>query len=192
MRSFLHAAFPVALRLDGAELTDTQLAGFERLLDYDGDGAVTQSDVARWLQSGVALRAALSAAAPPVIPTTGAKSAREAHSWPAYANSGFTQWRLLIGREFRMLAHDKVQLFTIVLMSILITLFLGGMYWRINQTQANFTNLVAALFLSCLFAGVLPLNLTMMTCPRRVCIHAWLARALTPPPCVQRACDRET
>ena len=170
-RSFVRAAFPAGLRLDGAELTEQQLAAFERLLDYDGDGAVTQPDVERWLRSGAALKAALSAAPPSVIPTAGAKSAREAHSWPAYANSGFMQWRLLIGREFKMLAHDKVQLFTIVLMSILITLFLGGMYWRIDQTQANFTNLVAALFLSCLFAGVLPLNITMMTFPRHACAN---------------------
>ena len=135
MRSFLRAAFPAGVRLDGAGLTDTQLAGFERLLDYDGDGAVTQPDVARWLQSGAALRSALSAAQPPVIPTAGAKSAREAHSWPAYANSGFTQWRLLIGREFKMLAHDKVQIFTIVLMSILITLFLGGTWHALTQRR---------------------------------------------------------
>ena len=199
MRSFVRTAFPAGLRLDGAELSEPQLAGFERLLDFDGDGAVTQPDVARWLQCGVALRSALGAEPPPVIPTAGAKSARDAHSWPEYANSGFTQWRLLIGREFKMLAHDKVQLFTIVLMSILITLFLGGaslcgrtvtcnvggakacvcagMYWRINQKQANFTNLVAALFLSCLFAGVLPLNITMMTFPRQVASQWCAARA---------------
>ncbi len=78
-----------------------------------------------------------------------------------------------------MLAHDKRQLVTIFVMTILIPLFLGalyaqwlvdwaslapyccnsvcarvgGMYWRIKQTQPNFTNLVAALFLSCLFTG---------------------------------------
>ena len=84
---------------------------------------------------------------------------------PAFATSGFTQWRLLLRREFLMLTHDRQQLSSMAGMTVIIPLFLGGMYWQIDLTQSNFTNLVAALFLSCLFAGILPLNMTMLTFP---------------------------
>ena len=98
----------------------------------------------------------------PPVDADGAARIKEARP---YATSGLTQWRLLLKREFLMLAHDRRQLTTMAAMSVIIPLFLGGMYFRIHLTQANFTNLVAALFLSCLFAGVLPLNMTMMSFP---------------------------
>jgi hypothetical protein len=105
-------------------------------------------------------------------PALDAGSASRVKEARPYATSGWTQWRLLLRREFLMLRHDRQQLATVAAMSIIIPLFLGGMYWRIDQEQANFTNLVAALFLSCLFAGVLPLNTTMMTFPQEQVIGA--------------------
>jgi hypothetical protein len=162
-RRFLRAVFPLGARLDGRELTDAQADAYARFLDADADGAVTAPDVARWLRASAALRDTLCASAAPALVTTG--DAVAAESRPDYANNGFTQWRLLLRREFQMLSHDRQQVATICGMTILIPLFLGGMYWRIEHTQGNFTNLVAALFLSCLFAGILPLNTTMMTFP---------------------------
>jgi hypothetical protein len=167
-RRFLHAVFPSGARLDGRELSDAQADAYMRFLDADGDGTVTAPDVARWLRASSALRDTLCASAVP--PPVATDVAVAAESRPDYANSGFTQWRLLLRREFQMFAHDRQQLMTVCAMTIIIPLFLGGMYWRIKHTQENFTNLVAALFLSCLFAGVLPLNTTMMTFPNEVVI----------------------
>jgi hypothetical protein len=36
-----------------------------------------------------------------------------------------------------MLFHDKQQVLTIKMMTLIIPLFLGGMYWRIDHTQAR-------------------------------------------------------
>ena len=73
-------------------------------------------------------------------------------NWHASRHVLAVRW-LLLRREFQMLAHDRRQLITIAAMTVLIPVFLGFMYFRIEQTQKNFTNLVAALFLSCLFSG---------------------------------------
>ncbi len=163
-RSFLSSLFPAGQRLDGAPLSDAQLASYERFLDADGDGAVTAPDLAAWLLACTGMQSQLLSARQPAAAAAAAEASDE-KAKPAYANGMLTQFNLLIRREFVMFLSDKQNLQTAFAGAIVIPLFLGGMYWRIEQRQQNFTNLVAALFLTCLFSGVLPLNTTMMTFP---------------------------
>ncbi len=117
------------------------MAAYARFLDFDGDGAAGAADVARWLRGCASLRGLLEAPAPEHAPAEAEQDHGRCASRPAYANSGWTQWWLLLRREFQMLAHDRRQVVTVAAMTVLIPLFLGGMYWRIEQTQKNFTNL---------------------------------------------------
>lgn len=158
--AFVNAMLAGLLAADAAD------ASMARSLSALGQSSAVAAPRTVGRLNAMALRMESSSSLDSAQPPLDAGSASRVKDARPYATSGWTQWRLLLRREFLMLAHDRAQLATIAGMSVIIPLFLGGMYWRIDLTQANFTNLVAALFLSCLFAGVLPLNTTMMTFPQ--------------------------
>ena len=147
-------------RLDGAALTAAQWDSYERFLDADGDGSVSAEDVQAALRACTGLRGVLDAAA-----EVAAEQVPDVQGVKAFPNSKLMQFQLLLRREFRMYFSDSTQLATAIGSIIVIPLFLGGMYWRIDQTQQNYANLVAALFLTVLFSGMLPLNTTMLAFP---------------------------
>ena len=159
--SALMSAFSGGRRLDGEPPSQTARAAYLRFLDADGDGAFGAADVEAYWQ---ACRGAADMLAKQGAGAGGAS--QEAVRRSGYPNSFPRQYWLLLSREFKQWWTNTAGLVTTLVMGVVITLFLGGMYWRIPQTQSNFTNLVAALFLTCLFTGMLPLNTTMLEYPR--------------------------
>ena len=160
--SALAIAFPGGRRLDGEPPSQAQRAAYTRFLDADNDGAFGAADVEAYCQACRGAADMLGAA------KHGAQagSASQARFRSGYPNSFPRQYWLLLSREFRQWGANTAGLLTTLAMGVIIILFLGGMYWRIPHTQSNFTNLVAALFLTCLFTGMLPLNTTMLEYPR--------------------------
>jgi hypothetical protein len=157
------AAFPSGRRLDGELPSQTLCAAHLRFLDADGDSTFGAADVE-------AYRQACRGAADMLQAKQGAGAGGASQEDPArmrgFPNSFPRQYWLLLSREFKQWWTNTAGLVTTLVMGVVIVLFLGGMYWRIPQSQSNFTNLVAALFLTCLFTGMLPLNTTMLEYPR--------------------------
>ncbi|BEI90825.1 uncharacterized protein CcaverHIS019_0308950 [Cutaneotrichosporon cavernicola] len=68
--------------------------------------------------------------------------------WPTShpATTFLTQLGVLATREWRMLMRDKTLLLTHVLISAIIGVFAGGLYFNVNLTIAGFQNRVGSLF----------------------------------------------